>query len=73
MSDDDVALFCVSLMAKLGIPNDVTVDEWSSDRCKSDFTYSYETCAELGFDFDEVLEYFEDIAPRCDCGIFSDE
>lgn len=60
-------------MAKLGIPHDETVDEWSSDRCRDDFTYSNEVCAELGFRLGEVLEYFDGLDPRCDCGFFTDD
>lgn len=73
MTDEDVALFCVSLMAKLGIPYDETVDEWSSARCRNDFAYSHEVCAELGISFSDVMDYFVGLDPRCDCGFFSDD
>lgn len=61
---DDVALFCVSLMAKLGS---------YPKTCSGDFTLAKEVCDELDIDFEEVLEHFDRLDPRCDCGFFSDD
>lgn len=56
MSDDDLAIFVVSLYAKILNP--------AGDlNCGKDFFYAKETCKELGFDFCDVL----DRTPWCNC------
>jgi hypothetical protein len=65
IDDDEVDLFCVSLLAKL-LP-----DDDGKERCRDDFTYSEEVCAELDLDFNEILESL-DHRGRCDCGLVKD-